>query len=230
MHMKKFLIPLLVVWSFAASHDLWIEKEGNRYVLYYGHLHPKNGDEKLIKYKPEEVLKFECLDVSGKAITSKFERSYPAKLEGSCGVVFALFSSGYWTRSVHGLKNLPKDQVQDAIESWLSYESVKRINLWSEAYTKPLEEDIDIVPLENPLKAKVNEKITLSVYYKGKPLENAVVAYDEHPIGATDEHGRINIRIKHSGLQMISTSIREKADGIKADYVIKTVNLSFEVK
>jgi nickel transport protein len=227
--MKKLLIPL-VLSSIAVSHDLWIEKDGNFYVLYYGHLHPKQGDEKLIKYKPEEVLKFECFDVNGKAITSKIERSYPAKLQGSCGVVFALFSSGYWTKSVHGLKNLPKNQVQDAIEGWLSYESIKRINQWSEAYTKPLEEDIDIVPLENPLKTKVGEKITLAVYYRGKPLKNAVVAYDEHPIGTTDEEGKINIRIKHSGLQMISTSIREKADGVRADYVIKTTNLSFEVK
>ncbi len=227
--MKRFFLPLILS-SLSMSHDLWVEREGSQYALYYGHLHPVQGEEKFIKYKPEDVLKFECVSSGGKPLQYKFEKSYPARLKGSCGAVLAVFSSGYWTKSVEGLKNLPKDRVQGAIEGWLSYESVKRIDGWSQELKKPLTDDLEIVPLENPLEAKVGDKLTFAVYYRGKPLKDAVVAYDEKPVGSTDDDGRINIRIKRKGLQLISTSVKEKADGVKADYVVKTANLSFEVK
>ncbi|WP_297889872.1 DUF4198 domain-containing protein [Sulfurihydrogenibium sp.] len=228
--MKKLLISFLIPFGFCFSHDLWIEKEDSQYILYYGHLHPTQNEERFIKYNPENVLEFECLRSDGKVIRKKFEESYPAKLKGSCSVVLALFSSGFWTKTINGLKNLPKDEVQGALESWLSYESVKRIDNWSEDLKKPLTQDIEIVSLEDPLRTKVGDKLTLVVYYKGKPLKDIAVAYDEHTIGTTDNEGRINVRIRKNGLQLISTSIKEKADGVKADYVIKTAILSFEVK
>lgn len=227
----KRLFLIFVLSSIALSHDLWIEREGNSYSLYYGHLHPQAGEEKFIKYKPDDVIKFECYDVKGKLILSRFEKSYPAKLKGiSCATVYALFSSGYWTKSVEGLKNQPKDKVSGAIESWLSYESVKGIYSWTKALSKPLTEDLEIVPSEDPLNLKVGEKLRFFVFYRGKPLKDVVVAYDEHPIGTTDDDGGVNVRIKHHGLQNISASIREKADGVKADYTVRTANLIFEVK
>ena len=42
--------------------------------------------------------------------------------------------------------------------------------------------------------------------------------------------GKINVRIKHKGMQIIKASVKEKGDGTKADYVVKTTSLVFEVK
>lgn len=211
------------------AHDLWIQKENQHYVLYYGHLNPKENESKLIPYEPQNILRFDCFNKESKLITAKIEKRYPAKLTGDCDVVFAIFSSGYWTKTIYGLKNLPKNEVEKPIESWLSYESVKKIEVWSENFIKPLSDQLEITALQNPLNKKIGDKITFVVYYKQKPVKDLVVAYHEKPIGTTDEDGKINIRIKQNGLQMISATLKEKGDGIKSDHIIYTTILSFEV-
>ncbi|HCO38587.1 MAG TPA: DUF4198 domain-containing protein, partial [Aquificaceae bacterium] len=124
----------------------------------------------------------------------------------------------------------PKDRVESPLESWLSYESVKRMEEWSEAFKRPLTEDLEIVPLEDPFNLKLYDKVRLRVYYRGKPVKGVVVLHNNHVVGTTEEDGGINVRIKGKGLQRISTSIKERADGIKADYIIKSTSLIFEVR
>ncbi len=228
--MKVVLSLFLISICLTFSHELWIEKEGSSYVLYYGHLNPEGGEERLIKYNPETVLKFECFDRDGVGVIKKFEKQYPAKLNAQCYVVYALLSSGYWTKTLEGVKNKPKDETKESLESWLSYESVKMVDKWNDAVKKPITAELEIVPLEDPTKLKVGDKITLAVYQNGKPAKGVPVAYKGKTIGITDEEGKINIRIKHKGLQIISASLKEKGDGKKADYVVKTTYLTFEVK
>jgi nickel transport protein len=218
-------LPLL-----ALSHELWIEKEREGYVLFYGHIKPKGGEESKIPYKPEQVENFDCYDNSGKKVFAKLIKEYPARLLGKCSVVLASFSSGYWSRTTEGLKNLPKDKATNVLESWLSLESVKRIDLWNQNFSKPLTSELEIVLLENPLTIKPGQKFTVAVYYRGKPLKDVVVEHMGKAVGTTDEEGRINLRLREKGLQMIGASMKEKGDGVKADYVIRTSYLVFEVR
>ncbi len=226
----RWLILMVLLPSVVLAHELWFEKSGDKMVLYYGHMEPKSGEERFIKYKPKSVLRVSCFDANGRGLAVKVEKTYPLSMPTLCSVYYALFSTGYWTKTVEGLKNLSKDEVSGSIESWLSYESVKRVDGWTDALSRPLTEDIEIVPLEDPFGVKVYEKISLRVYYRGKPVKDAVVAYDEHPIGTTDEEGRISVRVRHKGIQRISTSVKEKADGVRADYIIRSTSLIFEVK
>ncbi len=226
--MAVLIFALLL--SCVYAHDLWIERNKDRMVLYYGHIKPKEGEESLIKYKVENVLKALCFNGEGKRMEVQIERSYPLSFPANCLAYYVLFSTGYWTKTAKGTKNLPKDEVEDPIESWLSYEGVKRLEGWTEAFRKPLTEDLEIVPLENPFSANLYSKISLRVYYKGKPVKGAAVAYQGHLIGFTDREGNINVRIKERGLQKISASIKEKFDGVKADYTVISTNLIFEVR
>ena len=148
----------------------------------------------------------------------------------NCAIIYIDISSGYWTKTPHGTINKPKNQIDTPIKSWLSYESVKRINLWSKNLEKSFTKKLDIIPVNNPLKLQGGDKIRLLITFDGKPVKNIPVAYDGKVIGLTDSHGRINIRTKHKGLQLIETTYREKVNSEKTDEVIYTTTLNFEVK
>ncbi len=221
---------LLLFASIVLAHDLWVDREGDYYVLYYGHLYPSKGESRFLEYNPSDVISFKCFSEQGKLKTSSFERTYPVRLKGKCAVVYAQIFSGYWSKTITETKPVPKDKARWVMESWQSYESVKRIYTWSEELKKPLTEDLEIVPTEDPFRVKVGDKITLIVFYKGNPVKNTLVYYEETFIGNTDENGKINVRIRHKGIQVIQASFKLKADGVKADYTVITSSLIFTLR
>ncbi len=227
MRIFKFFILILIFFHSALSHDLWIEKDNDKFVLYYGHFKPQNNEEKFIKYGLENILEVHCFDTKGNPIKIKIDNNYPLKIENSCKALYILTSSGFWTKTPYGLKNIPKNKTDLAIESWQSFESVKRVE---ENYDKPLTNHLEITLLNNLKDLKVGDKVTFLVTYNKKPISDVVVTYFEKPIGTTDEEGKINIRIKEKGLQIIGTSYTLKGDGKKADKIIFTSFLNFEVK
>ncbi len=228
--MKPLAIAFILCYI-AFGHDLWISKEDSYYVLYYGHIHPSEGESGFINYNPQNVQSFKCFNYQGNIEAANFEKTYPAKLKGEdCAVVYALLNTGYWSKTVSGIKHLPKSKLSGAIESWQSYESVKNIYRWSSKFKEPLTDDLEIAPAENPFKAKVGDKITLIVYYRGRPVKDAVVAYKDTVIGRTDENGRINVRLRHKGTQVIRASVRWKADDAGADFIVRATTLVFNLR
>ncbi|MCX7760379.1 MAG: DUF4198 domain-containing protein [Hydrogenothermaceae bacterium] len=225
--MKKLVLALLLLFNISFSHELWIEESENGYTLLYGHLNPQVGEDKFVKYSPENVLDVKCFDHQRKEKNVKVEKVYPFKIVGKCDLLYILFSTGYWTKTPYGFKNLPKNKVNMPIESWQSFESIKKLSSFIDT---PLTDNLEISPLQNPFNIHVGEKLTVLVTYGKKPLKDVIVAYDGKPIGTTDDEGKINIRIKHPYQQYISTSYKIKSDGVKADSIIYTSILNFEVK
>ncbi len=224
------LFFFLLLFSFIVfSHDLWIEEKEGSFTLFYGHKHSTHSGDTIMEYKPEFVENIIC-QKEDKIEKVDFENKYPVSFKKDCDSVYVLFSSGYWTKTVYGTKNVSKEKEENVIKSWLSIESVKYIKNYDENSKKPLSNNLEIVPLSDISKLKKGDKIRLKVYYEGKPKENAVVAYKDKPRGETDGEGNINITIKDTGFQIISASITEKENGIKADEKIITANLNFIVK
>lgn len=52
------------------------------------------------------------------------------------------------------------------IDSWLSIESVKRIDRWGDGLAQPLTGELELVPTHNPLALKVGEKLRVRVFYR----------------------------------------------------------------
>lgn len=212
------------------AHELWVEKADGSYRILYGHRAEEEHKPEIVPYKSGDVLDVKCFDSTGQEIVADIQKNTPVSLKGDCAVVYSVFSSGYWSETVTGTKNISRDKVKTPIYSWYSLESVKRIDAWSEAMKKPLTDSLEIVPLHNTLILKKGAKVRLLVTFNKKPLENVVVTYDEKPRGTTDRAGRVNLRIRHSGFQMISASYKKKNPSPKADETIYTANLNFEVK
>lgn len=225
----KFLVLLIFVAFCCSAHDLWLEKQQNIVKLLYGHKHSSHGGDAYMEYEPNFVKEIYCW-ANGKVSLISFEKKYPVEIKEDCQAAFVLFSSGYWTKTVYGTKNVSKENEKNVVKSWYSEESVKYIDKWDENLAKPFTNYLEIVPLVNLSKVKIGDKIRLLITFRGKPRSNVVVAYKDEPKGSTDDEGKINIRIKEPGFQIITASLNQPADGIKADEIIYTTNLNFIVE
>lgn len=213
--------------SVCLAHELWLEEDREGYIVQYGHLNPSGGEERYVRYNPKDILDIKCFNVDGKEVEVEVLKGYPTRIVGKCHAMLVTISTGFWTKTPYGLKNSPKDETPQAIESWLSFETIKKMGTFSDrVYTGGLE----IVPLRDFSNLKVGDKVTFSVFLERRPLKDVVVNYNGRQVGTTDEEGRINIRIKQSGQQFIKTSYRVKSDGIKSDFKVYTSTLNFEVR
>ncbi|RME07991.1 MAG: DUF4198 domain-containing protein, partial [Aquificota bacterium] len=181
-----------------------------------------------VRYDPSRVHSFECFDSEGRRLPSQIVSEYPVRLRGKCQMVQANLSSGYWTKTPEGLKNLPREEVKNPIESWYSVETVRRIEGRILAKT-PLTDGLEITLLEDPSSLRTGQKFTVAVYYGGKALRDVPVYHNGRVVGTTGDDGRINLRVREKGMQLIGVSVREKDQKGRADYTLRTFYLLFEV-
>lgn len=210
------------------SHDLWLDRAGGAYVLANGHKHSSHGGDQRIPYSPDFVRQAQCFDQQGK-VKTEAQGGSPFRLVADCAALTVTASSGYWSKTPTGTRNLPKDEARQVVKSWLSLESVKRIDTWSPALTKPLTQELEIVPLDDPLRLAAGDKLHLRVTLAGRPLGGATLTYDGEPRGATDAEGNINVRLRHGGYQMIATSVTRPLASPKADEEVRAASLVFEL-
>jgi nickel transport protein len=218
-----------LAWMPAFAHDMWIERDSQGFTLLYGHAHSGHGGTTLMEYKPEIVIRVDCFDVEGRKIDAEITRENPMRISAGCAAVYVLTSSGYWSKTTSGTKNLSKKEAQSPLRSWQSFESVKRIDEWSDALSRPLTGDFEITALENPLALKPGDKIHLLVTLEGAPAQGATATYDGEPRGVTGKDGLINLKIRHGGFQMIQAGITLPLESEEADEAVHTTSLNFEI-
>jgi nickel transport protein len=235
---NKYVSGIVVIYSacmLAAApghieaHDLWLERNEEGLILCYGHMGDGQDGVARIEYPPEHVLSVICLDSRGNSLEPDIDLSYPVRICCGCAVTCVLTSSGYWTKTPFGTKNLPKDEAKSPLRSWLSYESVKRIDVWNEKLMKPFAAGLELTPINNPLLLEKGDKVRLLITYNGDPAKDVPVAYGEKTRGQSDKDGRVNIRLKRGGMQLITASLKVPDDGIKADEIVHTATLIFEI-
>jgi len=226
------LSPLLLLTFLAGTahaHDLWVERQGNLHTLQYGHERSGHEGAKKLEYRPEILRDAACFGSDGKAVRAETVRTYPATLKGACAASWFLTSSGYWSKTPYGTKNLPKGEAGAVIDSWLSVESVKRLDEWGPALARPLTPELEIVPQGDPLRLKTGDKLRLMVTLNGRPAAGVTVAYFGHPRGVSGPDGQVNVRLQQPGFQLIQASLESPlADG-KADKLIQSTALQFEI-
>lgn len=222
----RYLLLLSLSVS-AQAHDLWFEKEGDAWVLLQGHRHSAHEGAELVPYEAAAVRGVLCIDATGKAKPLPLNKSAPVKVGGDCAGLFASFSTGYWTKTAWETKNVPKTGISGVIKSWYSEESLKYIVRWTGAV--PLGVGLEITPTIDPLTLASGDKLTVLVTDNGKPLVGVPVAYGGDTRGATGADGKVSIRLRHPGMQLIESSVETPLSDGKADTAIRTTSLQFEV-
>ncbi|MDD5387997.1 MAG: DUF4198 domain-containing protein [Gallionellaceae bacterium] len=231
MSIRVFLLAsLLLQQGTVLAHDLWIERDGARHILAYGHERSGHEGAKTLEYKPEIVKQAACFNAAGQEIAADLGRGYPATLKGDCAASWFFTSSGYWSKTPYGTRNLAKNEAGAVIESWLSLEGVKRIDQWDAGLDRALTRQLELVPRDNPLKLQAGDKLRLTVWFQGKPAAGVTVAYFGKPRGVSDSDGHINIRLQNPGFQLIQASLDLPLNDARADKAVHASSLQFEIR
>ena len=227
------LLPLLgVITTFATqafAHDLWLDREKGDYLLHQGHRHSTHAGAESVPYDPNIVKGAQCVDTAGALRQSLPGKTYPARISGNCAILLVSLSSGYWSKTAWETKNVPKTQAPGAIKSWLSEESVKRIDRWIPGAAQPVGDGLEITPFSDPLALKPDDKLTVLITEGRKPKAGVPVAYDGETRGATGADGKVSIRVRHGGMQLISASTEVPLNDGKADTLVRATALQFEL-
>ncbi|MGB0909148.1 MAG: DUF4198 domain-containing protein [Nitrospirales bacterium] len=230
-HIVLTLGLILLIYDFSQAHDYWYETDGQDYVLYRGHHHTEHKGEKVVPYAPSIVQKGHCLSPEGTIQTFGQLSQYPARIPGPCRSLTVEVDSGYWSQTWTETLNQSKENVSDAVFSWRALENTKLLNSWTPVQSnRPLSHGLEILLEKNPFVLENGQKLRLLVMLEGKPLPGVTVAYDGNPRGVTGNDGRINVRIRHGGLQVLTGSIDEPPrDSQKADKLTRSAALFFEL-
>ena len=227
--MRGLPVLLALFTGSVFAHDLWIEKEGNTYVLLQGHRHSAHEGAELVPYEIGAVRNILCLDGRGGSKPLTLSKTAPAKVSGDCAGLLSSFSTGYWTKTAWETKNLPKTGITGVIKSWHSEESLKYIERWTASGATPLGNGLEITPTVNPLTLKAGDKLVVQITDAGKPVAGVPVAYAGDTRGASGADGKVAIRLRHGGLQLLEASLETPLSDGKADSSIRTSSLQFEI-
>lgn len=228
--LANLLLPFLFLPLTVSAHDLWLEPDGKRLTLYQGHRHSSHAGAATLDYGKDFVAAARCFDERGNARPLPAAGRVPWSATGDCAAVLLDASSGYWSKTPWETKNVPKPEAPGALKSWLSRDSLKRIERWSARFAQPLGAGLEIVPVVDPLALRPDDKLAVRVLRDGQPVAGAPVAYHGDPRGETDADGRVAIRLRHGGIQLISTSVELPLKDGKADVEILAATLQFEIK
>jgi len=229
--MRRFAPLFLLLPAFPLfAHDLWLEREAAGITLYQGHKHSAHGGAETIPYDASFVKEAVGLDVSGRTKPLPVPKQAPWRTATTdFSAIRVAASSGYWTKTPWETKNVPKTGIAGAVRSWLSEESVKRIDRWTSGADRPLSDGLEITPTVDPLALKPGDKLIVLVTDKGQPRTGVPVAYGDDVRGTTGEDGQIAIRLRHGGTQLIAASVETPPTDGKADVAIRSAILQFEL-
>lgn len=213
----------------ALAHDLWLSITGKQWTLYQGHRHSTHDGADTVPYTSGFVTRARCLDAEGKQGPLAVAANAPWSASGDCAALRLDVSSGYWSKTPWETKNVPKNEAPGALKSWLALESLLLIERWNVALAKPAGSGLELLPTADPFLLKPGDKLVVRATHDGKPLAEAPVAYHGETRGTTDADGRIAIRLRHRGVQLISTSLETRLNDGKADREIRSATLQFSL-
>jgi len=141
--------------------------------------------------------------------------------------VFALLDWGWWTKTAEGRVNSHPSQVAAPLQSWRSQETVKHLRRWHANLAAPLGRGLEITPLADPLVCTPGDKLTFLVTLDGQPVAGAAVAYGDEIRGASGDDGRINLRLRETGLQLLHATLRRPEPSVPEAQDVRSAVLTF---
>lgn len=230
--LKRLLFTAFAVTfsSLAMSHDVWLIPDGGQnHRLVFGH----PGD--LAPYDPGRVTSVSTIDAKGNKhkLESRIDdNQLVARAPAGTSMIVVTFDNGIWTEGPDEQSvNKPKHAVPGYLSSAHTKNFSKALLGWSEAARKPVGQDFEIVPLDDPFKLKPGEELTVQIFLGGKPLAGAEVEV----LGAmdlffADEQGKVSLPVSDESFQYVLAYHREKLkDNPDTDELALSANLTFSL-
>lgn len=225
------VVAVVLLAEAVYAHDYWFERSAEDYLLHRGHRFSQHQGEKEVPFDPNIITGTYCLRPNEVTPSSTVVgEGYPLRVEGPCVAVMVTADSGYWSQTLAGTRNQGKDELFGVLRSWQALESVKRVEAWAERLREPLSTDLELVFTENPFTLAVGDKLRLKAVFRGEPAQGVAVAYHGDARGVTGDDGRVNLRIRHKGLQMITASLEEPLESEKAEKRVRSTILMLDIQ
>jgi uncharacterized GH25 family protein len=195
--------------------------------LVYGH------PDELEPYDPASVVSVSVLGKSGTA------QPLPGRMQdgrltispaADSTVIAVTFDNGIWTEGPDGQEvNKPKGAVPGYVSSTHPRRIAKTLLAWSEAASRPVGEELEIVPLANPFTMKPGDRLPVRVLYRSKPLAGAEVEIQGVPdLFISDAQGKATVPLGRRGFQYLLATHREPLPGNPdTDELSLSANLTF---
>ena len=236
--MKKriLLIVIAAVYFLSAqgawAHHPWIEKEGDRFEVKWGHP-PKAGP-----YEPGKVKEIKVIDKKGKAVKFTREDERDAVYVSSkpdVSMVTVFFEGGYIVKTPEGYKKVTKQEAQKSgmqiVDSLYYYQFAKSLFTYSQSVTNPVGMKFEIVPLINPFALTASQILPIKVLFEGKPIENIAVKVGKEEVAKTDKDGIAKVQVNGKGMQVIVMTYRiPTKNNPDADSLSYTTVLTWDMK
>jgi nickel transport protein len=224
------LMAILLLPFLANAHDLWLEPGPAGYELRYGHVAGGHEGAEALVYDAHFVQRALCRSEAGQTQGLPLTPGYPARFDAACVALWVEVSSGVWTTTVQGTRNVRPDGLSGVVRAWRSIESTKRLAGWEAGLSAPLGDGLELVPLANPFDLEPGRKLRLLVTLGGQPQAGASVAYGGEIRGVSGADGQLNLRLREAGLQFITASIRLPAATPGSEETICATTLHFELE
>ena len=233
--MNRSYIPLLAT-SFilaaqsAQAHNVWLEPTPNGTLeLVYGH------HSELQEYDLGKVRVLRAYGSNGKEQAVKKDASGTRMVispTNDTAMINVEYDNGFWTK-IDGStwENKSKRHFEKYLDATHSLKYNKNLLRWSDQFKQPSGMLFEVVPLENPLTRRPGDKISVQVFYQGKPLKDAGIEVQGHDENfKTDAQGKVKVPLstKSNGLQEIAAYYRyETPNHLDANETSLTASLVF---
>ncbi|MBN2172381.1 MAG: DUF4198 domain-containing protein [Candidatus Krumholzibacteriota bacterium] len=223
MRRLAFVLTLILLPAAAFAHDLRLERMDGDLVLLYGHDAAEPG------YALADVDTLLRWDLEGRPLPAAVGDSLPVRLAGGGAASYARIRAGYWTRTLSGMRNRPKDEVERPLGSRLVYQAVKRLDAWSEALAAPLTVNLELVPLDDPFALSAGDTLRLAVMRGGRPVADALLSYGGKRHGLSGPDGHLAVRLEQAGPTLLLVRLLTPLDSVKADEQEDVSGLMFDL-
>ncbi|MBO9629834.1 MAG: DUF4198 domain-containing protein [Shinella sp.] len=215
----------------AGAHNAWVAERWGNLGVVYGH---GAGDD---PYDPARITQALAISEDGTATpveVDKREKHAILKPESEPAAILLTFDNGYWTEKTDGKwVNEAKDKVADAKAAGHYIKNSLSLLHAHGALPAFPKQNLQILPLDNPIGRKAGDPIRLRVLHDGKPLAGAVVTLDyvnqaSLKSDPTDADGEVVVAIRNDGLNVLAVdhSVPLENDP-NADQIGYTATLSF---
>ncbi|MBK6899234.1 MAG: DUF4198 domain-containing protein [bacterium] len=212
----------------AAAHDVYWTGDAATDTLVSGHLPGQtHGGEAPAPLDAKWVAWLATVDERGELRPLPVPDAAPVTVAADGVAVFALLDWGWWTKTAEGRVNSHPSQVAAPLQSWRSQATVKHLRRWHARLAAPLGRGLEITPLTDPLPSAEGDKLTFLVTLDGTPVADAAVAYGGETRGATGPDGRVNIRLREAGLQMLNATLRRPEPSVPDAQDVRSAVLTF---
>jgi nickel transport protein len=204
-HTLPLALALLVgATSLADAHASWITQRAGEWAVVHGH---GAADD---PYDPAKVTAVTGFDKTGAPLVVEvmpLEKNVLLAPAEGVAVMSIIWDEGWWTEDAAGeWHNAPSD-------TFAGFKSTGKYTTYVVSYValtdaqKPIGHKLEILPLADPGKMTMGDKLEVQVLMDGKPMPGVVVTNDvltdwDINSGMTDAEGKTVITVSNTGLNV----------------------------